>query len=265
MDYLTRIRARGRGEESGVPGHLHDKVQATRFVEALGVPTTKTLDIVDDPADINFALLPYHVVLKPAFSSSSFGVMVLQRYLERFHDHLRDRDLTIDEILAEQAAIAAKHPNSKHRWIVEEKVEDANGHPVPDDFKFYTFAGKVGMVHQTIRNKPRNQHAFFDAGFQPLADPDGDLIWTNDNLVERVERPAPDNWAEMLDMARKISAAVPSPFARIDMYNTPTGPVFGEFTLVPGTFYYEDREKMGPVLSEHLGRMWADAAQRPGY
>ena len=53
--------------------------------------------------------------------------------------------------------------------------------------------------------------------------------------------------------------AVPSPFVRVDMYNTVDGPVFGEFTLVPGTFYYEDREKMSPRLSARLGQLWDEA------
>lgn len=264
VDYLTRIRARGRGEEKGVPGHLHDKVQATKFVKMLDVPTTNVLQTVNDPKEINFDSVPHEVVLKPAFSSSSFGVMVLQRSGDGFHDHLRNRDLSVNEILAEQADIASKHPKSKHQWILEEKVQDAAGAQVPDDFKFYTFAGKVGLIHQTIRNRPRNLHAYFDAGFQPLADPKHELIWTNEKIIERVERPAPDNWAQMLEMARMISLAVPSPFTRIDMYNTATGPVFGEFTLVPGTFYYEDREKMGKALSEHLGRMWAEAEKHLG-
>ena len=41
MDYLTRIRARARGEEKGVPGYLHDKLKAREFVDSLGMQLPK--------------------------------------------------------------------------------------------------------------------------------------------------------------------------------------------------------------------------------
>lgn len=263
MDYLTRIRARARGEERGVPGFLHDKARATQFVEMIGGPTLKTLRSFKEPAEFNFDELPETFVLKPTFSSSSFGVMVLERQEDStFHDHLRNRSLDMDAIRSEQIALAEKHSNSKHLWIVEEKVRDAQGHIVPDDYKFYGFQGQIGLVHQTIRGNPLNHHAYFDGDFRPLHDPDGSLIWTHQGIVDRVHVAPPENWEQMLNVARRISVAVPSPFVRIDMYNTPAGPVFGEFTLVPGTFFYEDREKMSISLSTQLGRLWAQAEYR---
>jgi len=51
-------------------------------------------------------------------------------------------------------------------------------------------------------------------------------------------------------------------FVRIDMYDSSNGPVFGEFTLTPGTFYYEDRETISPTLSAELGLMWDEAQRR---
>lgn len=263
MDYLTRIRARARGEERGVPGFLHDKTKATQFVEMIGGPTVKTLRSFQTPLEFNFDGLPDTFVLKPTFSSSSLGVMVLERRKDdTFHDHLRNRALQLDAIQSEQLGLTEKHPKSKHQWIVEEKVRDAEGHVVPDDFKFYGFQGEIGLVHRTIRRRPLNQHAYYDGDFRPLHDPDGSLIWTHERIIERAQVAPPDNWEQMLNVARRISVAVPSPFVRVDMYNTPTGPIFGEFTLVPGTFFYEDREKMSLPLSTHLGRLWAQAERK---
>lgn len=263
MDYLTRIRARARGEEKGVPGHLHNKSKATEFVNMIGGPTSRVLRRFAKPEDIDLMGLSDDFVLKPVFSSSSFGVMVLEKSAGGgYHDHLRHRDLTVEEIRAEQAELVQRHPKATHEWIVEEKVHDASGATVPDDFKFFTFQGRVGLVHRTIRNQPRNQHAYFDGDFQPLDEQEGQLIWTHPDLVERVQTDPPENYREMLNLVQRISVAVPSPFVRVDMYNTPNGPIFGEFTLVPGTFFYEDREAMGLVLSEQLGHLWTEAESK---
>lgn len=260
MDYLTRIRARARGEEKGVPGYLHDKLKAREFVDSLGMQLPKLHRVYNHPREFNFEDLPYNFVLKPTFSSSSFGVMVLQRYLDEYHDHLRHRDLTMDQIVREQETLMEKHPHANHRWMVEDRVEDVEGdeQAVPDDYKFFTFQGEIGLIHRTIRAKPYNKHIYFNGDFEPF-DQDERLITTVPTLVERDFQDPPINKNAMLRAARIISREVPSPFVRVDMYNTRRGPVFGEFTLVPGTFFYEDREKMSPELSAHLGELWSDA------
>lgn len=260
MDYLTRIRARARGEEKGVPGYLHDKLKAREFVDSLGMQLPKLHRVYDHPRDFSFDDLPYHFVLKPTFSSSSMGVMVLQRYLDEYHDHLRDRDLSVDQIIREQESLMEKHPNARHRWMVEDRVEDVSGDElsIPDDYKFYTFQGEIGLIHRITRAKPADRHTYFTGDFEPF-DPEEKHITMVSTSLERGFEAPPANKNPLLRAARIISREVPSPFVRVDMYNTRRGPVFGEFTLVPGTFFYEDREKMSPELSAHLGELWSDA------
>lgn len=256
-DYLTRIRNRGRGGERNIPSHLHDKVRGEEFVRSLGIPTPERLRTFASPAKIKLDGLPDSFVLKPTFMSSSFGVMVLSRTYEGFRDHLRNRDLTIDEIREEQQKHADSVERATKEWIVEEKAVDAGGAEVPDDWKFFTFQGRIGLIHRTVRG-PRNTHSFFDGDFLPIPLESG-MLETNEKIIDRAVTSPPDSWQTMLNYARRISVAVPSPFVRIDMYNTVSGPLFGEFTLVPGTFFYEDREKMLPPLSSRMGRMWEEA------
>lgn len=259
MDYLTRIRERGAGQERGVPSYLHDKIKGREFVERIGGPVPKLLATYTSADDIRLDELPDTFVLKPTFSSSSFGVMVLERKEEGYHDHLRHRDLTAEQIVAEQTELSEKTPRAKHEWIVEERIVDPQGNPVPDDYKFFTFQGEIGLIHRTIRDPKKNKHAFFDGNFEPIVDPEDRLIEVNTKIIERIVEPRPDNWKSMLNIAKRISVAVPSPFVRVDMYDTLNGPVFGEFTLVPGTFYYEDREKMHAPLSYRMGYLWEQA------
>lgn len=262
MDYLTLIRARGAGTEKGVPSRLHDKLYGRNFVESIGGPLPRLYATYESVADFDLASLPDTFVLKPTFSSSSYGVMVLERKGDGYYDHLRRRDLTDEQIASEQIALAEKHPTAKHRWLVEGRVMDVHNNPVPDDYKFFTFQGEIGLIHRTIRDPHKNRHAFFDGEFNPIDDPDDLLVVPNRKLIEKVVEPRPEKWQSMLNVAKRISVAVPSPFARIDMYETADGPVFGEFTLVPGTFYYEDREVMMPELSYRLGYLWGEAMKK---
>lgn len=257
-DYLSRIRARGSGEEPNVPSRLHDKARGEEFVRSLGIATNSKLRSFSSADSIDLSDLPDVFVLKPTFLSSSYGVMVLERKDEGFYDHLRRRQLTLEEIRAEQTKYEAESNSSSKAWVVESKAVDAEGAPVPDDWKFFTFQGRVGLIHRTIRGTPKNTHAFFEGDFTPIS-ATSDVIWTNENIVDRTVTLPPRSWRSMLNIARRISVAVPSPFVRVDMYNTEDGPVFGEFTLVPGTFYYEDRERMSPVLSARMGQLWEEA------
>lgn len=265
MDYLTLIRARGNGQEKGVPSYLHDKMRGRQFVESVGGPIPKLHATYDSVAEFDLSALPDTFVLKPAFSSSSFGVMVLERQGNKYYDHLRRRDLSVEAIAAEQQSLADKSPNVKHLWMVEDRITDVLDSPVPDDYKFFTFQGEIGLIHRTIRDPQKNLHAFFDGNFDPIDDPDDLLIEPNRKIIEKVVENRPEGWEAMLNVAKRISVAVPSPFVRVDMYNTHDGPVFGEFTLVPGTFYYEDREKMMPALSYRMGYLWGEASKRLAY
>lgn len=265
MDYLTLIRARGNGQEKGVPNHLHNKMLGRQFVESVGGPTPKLHATYNSVAEFDLSALPDTFVLKPAFSSSSFGVMVLERQGNKYYDHLRRRELSVEAIAAEQQTLADKSPNLKHLWMVEDRIIDVLDSPVPDDYKFFTFQGEIGLIHRTIRDPKKNLHAFFDGNFDPIDDPDDLLIEPNRKIIEKVVEDRPEGWEAMLNVAKRISVAVPSPFVRVDMYNTHDGPVFGEFTLVPGTFYYEDREKMTPVLSYRMGYLWGEAKKRLAY
>ncbi|MDJ0321723.1 ATP-grasp fold amidoligase family protein [Pseudarthrobacter sp. PS3-L1] len=264
MDYLSHIRARGRGEELNVPTHLHNKILGRKFVESIGGPVPKLLATFSSPEEIDLDILPDSFVLKPTFSSSSFGVMVLERKEKGFYDYLRRRELSARAILDEQKSLADKHPAVEHFWMVEERIVDVESNLIPDDYKFFTFQGEIGLIHRTIRDSKKNRHAFFDGDFIPINDPNDKLIAPNRKIIEKVVEQRPEHWERLLNLAKRISVAVPSPFVRVDMYNTSEGPIFGEFTLVPGTFYYEDREVMMPELSFRLGYLWGKAQEKLG-
>lgn len=260
-DYLTRIRARQKGLERGVPTFLHNKSAAESFVRQIGVKTNSILREFDSIESIDLSGLPAEFVLKPTFLSSTFGVMVLSESGNGWHEGLKNQELLIEDIKSEQFRYSEKSNSPDKKWIVEEKSVDATGADVPDDWKFFCFQGRIGLIHRTVRRRPRNMHYFFTGDFRPIPAGSEDCISINESIIERDACAPPANWRSLSNAARRISVAVPSPFVRVDMYNTISGPVFGEFTLVPGTFFYEDREKMHPRLSTDLGFLW-EAAER---
>lgn len=258
-DYLLKVRARHKGLEKGVPGRLHDKSVAVDFVRSLGISTPTTYRTYSDVDDLSLAGLPDEFVVKPTFLSSSYGVMVLKKAGDKWFDGLRKQEHSEESIRAIQQSHWHQSESTNKQIVIEERVIDASGAFVPDDWKFFAFQGRIGLIHRTIRDSPRNRHAFYEGDFTPIGADDTSLIEVNEGIVNRVAASPPACWRRFLLAARRISIATPTPFVRVDMYQSEKGPVFGEFTLVPGTFFYEDREKMLPKMSGILGMMWEDA------
>lgn len=262
VDYLERMRMRVEGAERGVPRWLGDKRLAKHFAASVGLKVPRTLLTFEDLDALDLSNAPDRFVLKPTFLSSTYGVMVLERRGEStFYDALRGRELTVGDILEEERSrlAAALEDGVRRSWIVEEIVEDSTGASVPDDWKFFAFQGRIGLIHRTVRARPRNIHSYFHGDFRPMPLQSG-LYSVNEALVDaRVSSP-PLSWHRMLRDVRRLSIAAPVPFVRIDMYDSSVGPMFGEFTLTPGTFYYEDRETMSPALSAELGLLWDGAS-----
>jgi len=117
-------------------------------------------------------------------------------------------------------------------WIIEEAVQSlVSVGPVPFDYKFYSFNGSVGLVIQIDRNTFPTRIAVFDGRFRALE-------LGTDYLLGGRARPGghvvPLHAPEMLYWAQELSRHADSPFVSIDMYDSPDGPKFGEFTYSPG-------------------------------
>lgn len=99
QDYMEQ---RVKGQEKPMPWYLHDKLKCYRWCEDNGIPTATVLREFDTPADIDLTDLTGEFVLKPTLQSSMKGVMVLSPKGDGYHDSLRNRALTVDEIIEEQ-------------------------------------------------------------------------------------------------------------------------------------------------------------------
>lgn len=255
MGYIERMRRRISGDEARVPYQFGHKVSTHEFCQAVGIPAPKLLRKFDHPAEIDLDGLPDHFVLKPSYSSTSKGVLVLKRVDDCFFDSMSKRLISLKEIVGLQLEVFESHKKTKRKvTIVEERVQDLDATEIPKDYKFLAFQGQIGIIIVINRVGERLSMSYFDGEFRPIVD---DRIVFNANIAERTTMLPPRNWQRLLNVARRVSVAVPTPCARIDLFDSSRGPLLGEVTLTPGSFYYPGGHTLsisgGPTPGTSLG------------
>lgn len=266
MNYLEHVDARLKGKESFVPALLGRKEKVREFARMIGVKTPEIH--YRGPISGLPKSLPHEFVLKPEFASTSIGINLLRNLGDgMFRDLVTEKDVALADILAKCEEIATRYFEEKHaaaNFVVEELLRAADGKIPPADIRCYTFQGEIGMILMEDHIAGPAHAMFFDGNFHPFRDLDERYGIADGARAMEFFEPAvaPANASEILNVARRISTAVPSAFVRVDLYDTPNGVYLGELTFFPGTFYYENRKLMHPIESERLGRYWDAAAER---
>lgn len=111
--------------------------------------------------------------------------------------------------------------------------------PLPLDYKIYVFGGRAAMI-QLHEGRGTRDHRWtqFDLDWHPLS-------------RQRSSRPPPASLTAMLAAAERLGAG--HDFLRVDFYEVDGRPLFGEFTLCPGSGF----DPFDPVeLDDWLGELW---------
>ncbi len=133
------------------------------------------------------------------------------------------------------------------RIIVEEFIHDGTG-PVPVDYKFYVFGGKVHMVYAITGRFVDVRNDAFTPGWDRL---DMKTRWKS---IGR-SMPRPPHLDEMVEYAERLGRGLD--FLRVDMYDA--GKVyFGEMTVYPSA----GDEFFDPRWNRYFGGLW-DLPRRP--
>jgi hypothetical protein len=224
------------------------------WARRLGVRTPRLLALHDDVRRLDWDDVPDRFVLKPTRGTVSTGVYLLARDGGGWRDLLSRRALSSDDIVREVAALVAREQVSAS-FLLEELVEDPRfPGEQPVDYKVWTFFGRVGLIEA-------KSHDTDGAGRRTAAWRDFDPDWNdlgnifNDDHDPSI--PPPLHADELLDLARRASAAIPRPFLRVDMLDGADGPVLGEITPEPGGYNWPPAR-----LDRLLGRYWEDAEAR---
>lgn len=254
------MQDRVRNKEKGIPWFLHDKLKCYEYLKQHGISTVTPLRIFNDPKLIDLEGLPDSFVIKPSLQSSTKGVMVLtKRGEDTYWDEMRGRALSVAEVIDEQQKYFDETKAAGKTIIVEPKIIDLepDRYSIPRDFKAYAFRGEIALMLEVDRNTKPSSVSWYDENFDLISD---DRIIFNESFVHETSKEAPACSQEILDLARRTSAELPTPFARVDMYLTADGPMVGEITLAPGGLYHGKHYRMSEEQQRLMGDMWRQAA-----
>ena len=257
MKYTHHMKKRIAGEEKGVPVRLMHKSNLKAFCDQIGVPAPAEIARFESVSDIDLNGLPDRFVLKPAFASTAEGVMLLERDGSRYYDAMSKKYWSDDEIVQLQQRIFEKYSGVRNRvTLAEQRVDCSEGLAIPADYKFLGFQGEIGIIIRIDRTKDKLAMSYYDGNFVPIVD---ERVRFNSDIADRESKLPPADWRRLLNLARRVSVAVPTPCARIDLFSDANGPLLGEITLTPGSFYYAAGHTLTGAEDERLGLLWEQA------
>lgn len=235
--------------------YVDSKDDAHAWLTRLGERTPQLLGSYEGADLIPWDDLPDRCVVKPARGTSSTGVYLLVRRPQGWREITAGRDLTQVELVVELSALYAQGELAGP-VLVEELVDDPrtpDGGPI--DYKVHTFFGRVGLIECKLRlpgddGEPVSWFCIYDETWRELGN-----LFIDSHYAAAI--PPPRAPHRLLDVARRVSAAIPRPYLRVDLMEDSSGPAVCEITPEPG----------GSVLVDHrtdrrLGLLWEDAEVR---
>lgn len=226
-----------------------------RFAQVKGVNPPAVYYQNSKLNEIKLESLPASFVLKPEQSHSSVGVSLVHFIDEKKQECLEllsNKKMALLDV-KQSALMSMNERKFTDKWMVEELVypDDGNLYAV-DDWKFYCFYGKVGLILQKRKNLDGSvEYKLYDENFDEVKNTGKYIGAINSNL------PVALRMEEMSQSAKSLSSAIPKPFMRIDLFSSLNGVYFGEFTPFPGGF-----SMFWKSWDERLGKMWLDAQER---
>ncbi|WP_298992206.1 ATP-grasp fold amidoligase family protein [uncultured Pseudokineococcus sp.] len=250
---LRRVRALGHDLGRRDPVFdVNGKLDAHAWADRLGVRHATLLAQVPEAGQLPWSTFPEVFVIKPVRGAASDGVHMLRREGRHLRSLKLDQQLTEQDVTENLRALSATGRISSDLLVEEMVVDPRRAHEGPVDWKFSTFFGEVGLVEAKVSvagGKPRWK--LFDENWDDLGDG-----WVDHHVLADGLQP-PVHAAELMETARRISASVPRPFLRVDLYDSVDGPVFGEITPAPGGPRGFRRD-----IDHKLGRLWEEADAR---
>ena len=232
---------------------LLDKQFSYRLAASHGVSTPQVFGVWDEPSAITWEDLPEAFVLKTNRGSTSQGVFPCRRSDDQFLVGGADQPLSSADLVRRiehvRETSRVEYPVFAEEWLRTDTIAPPD---VPEDIKLYSFLGRVGMV--MIRSVPKHG-AKYSVRYLTREGEDLGDISPDRRISDQI--PAPDDLEGLVAAAERLSAAVRSPFIRVDLYETTRGIVFGELTPLPG-----GRQHFTNGVDEQLGRLWEDAERR---
>lgn len=221
---------------------LLNKWNSREFASMLGVRVPELYWWGRDAARMPIDEFPASFVIKPAWGSRSRGVHVISHGTDLNAQVAYQSRTELKAMVLRTRGRVGVHP-----LLVEEFLAHPDGSGRSGlEYKFHIFGGEVGTI-MTYRQEPGIRWIrHYTPDWRPIDDvfqPTGslDAPW-----------PEPPSLREMTRIATMLGRELGT-FMRVDLYDTPSGVHFGEFSSVPG----------GPkgftrFADDYLGRLWQE-------
>lgn len=180
------------------------------------------LGVWEKPEEIDFTALPERFVLKCSHNSGGAIICTNKAALDlpEVRKSLR-RQLRRNYYWLSREWL---YKNVPPRILAEAFIGGEDG-AIPMDYKFFCFHGVVrAMIVCHSRTHKHVNSYYFDREFRPLYVHTRTIHMPDDLVIEK-----PARFLEMRDLAERLSQGMP--YVRIDLYDTPDGIRFGEFTF----------------------------------
>lgn len=211
-----------------------DKYQVREFIKekGLGDLLVPLIGIYDSVEKIDFNALPEKFVIKTTDGGGSVEVKVVRSKKEEDIDKLKKELQGWMKFPKPKKHIArewAYENGYPRQLIIEELLENKDGNPDIDDFKFFCFGGKYRVLEWHKDRNTNHSAAHYDENLNYLPE-----FYTY--KVMHKDHPLPDNIKEMVSVAETLSKDFP--FVRVDLYNVNGKIYFGEMTFYPASGYF---------------------------
>jgi len=197
--------------------------------------------VTEDPADLPFATLPPRYVVKATHGSGWVHLV-------------KDRATVDPAAIVEmcQGWLALNFYDQSVEWAyravprriaVEEFLDNGAGEAA-EDYKFFTFNGRVEFLQVDMSRFAGHKKNFFDRYWKPIA-----LRQEAENSPEEI--PKPRNFAALIECAEALAKGID--FVRVDLYSIQDKVRFGELTATPGNGFFRFDP---PEYDEIFGKLW---------
>lgn len=178
-----------------------------------------TLGVWNNFEEIDFSKLPNEFVLKCTHDSG--GIVVCKN---KKHFNIQEARKKINRCLKHNYFYIGRewpYKKIKPRIIAEQYIGDINS--IPEDYKFYTFNGKIDCVMICKdRELGHPKFLFYDINWNRLN-------YLNEEIILNKEEEKPTNFEKMLEIVEILSKDTKQ--MRVDLYNVNGNIYFGELTL----------------------------------
>ena len=243
LTFNEKIQWRKLYDRNSLFTEIADKVAVKQYVDSKNT-VAKVPKILWQGKSLlqlaDFSQLPDSYVIKANHASGTNLIVTNGRHQSL--KALKKLENKWSNIRIDKTFVEWGYSNIPITYFVEEYLDFSDF--VPVDYKFWVFSGRVSFVQVDTDRFVNHQRAFFDRDWNKLP-----FLLTYPDI--RATLLAPENFADMITVAEKLSAGLD--FIRVDLYTNERDVFFGELTVYPGGGY----ERFSPSKFDlTVGQLW---------